>query len=87
MKINREVSSGNNVVCCQPEIGCRKSNGKGYTDENDRISFHREVEILAGLEHPTLLGLGRWVFSDSGKSSGILTEFPAGDSLRMEIPT
>jgi serine/threonine protein kinase len=50
-------------------------------DDYNRVSFTREVEILAGLEHPTLLAFRGWVPLDSGESPAILTEYMAGGSL------
>jgi serine/threonine protein kinase len=58
---------------------------RDFRDEKERTMFLREVEILASMDHETLLGFRGWVPLGQGEDPAILTEYMEGGSLGSMI--
>jgi myosin-5 len=84
----RDIGRGSfGVVYCARDLrnGCEvavKVIDNDFTEEWDRIAFTREAEILAGVDHPTLLGFRGWVPLNESDPPAILTEFMPRGSLK-----
>jgi serine/threonine protein kinase len=56
-----------------------------FREEDEKVSFRRKVQLLASVDHPTLLGFRGWVPPHSSSPPAILTEYMSRGSLAAMI--